>query len=187
MVVIGIASSIAGGWLASARGGTHNAGSPREDSLQMKTGKELADGIRFAAERVATLATITPDWDHQLGHQWTTRDVFLHLAASSAGAAQVVPMLEGGMLTGLGTEQMGQMNAAGIGRLAEKSREDVLAQIREGMEQSAAFVETLDEADLAKVVTLGGYTWPKREIIAQIWIHHPIAHAYEASARWPIQ
>jgi hypothetical protein len=54
------------------------------------------------------------------------------------------------------------------------------------MNTSAAFVETLDDAELAKTVTLGGYTWPKSELIAQIWIHHPIAHAYEASARWPI-
>ena len=46
--------------------------------------------------------------------------------------------------------------------------------------------ETLDDADLAKVVTLGGYAMPKAEILAQIWIHHAIAHAYEGSARWPL-
>jgi len=26
----------------------------------------------------------------------------------------------------------------------------------------------------------------KGEVVAQIWIHHAIAHAYEGSARWPI-
>ena len=26
---------------------------------------------------------------------------------------------------------------------------------------------------------------PEAEVVAQIWIHHQIAHAYEASARWP--
>ena len=47
-------------------------------------------------------------------------------------------------------------------------------------------IRTLDEADLNKVVKLGGYEMEKGEIVAQIWIHHAIAHAYEASARWPI-
>ena len=58
--------------------------------------------------------------------------------------------------------------------------------ILEGHETAAAFVEGLDEGDLATVVRLGGYELPKAEIVAQIWIHHAIAHAYEASARWPI-
>ena len=42
-------------------------------------------------------------------------------------------------------------------------------------------------SDRKKVVILGGYQMPKAEIVAQIWIHHAIAHSYEASARWPIQ
>ena len=35
--------------------------------------------------------------------------------------------------------------------------------------------------------TLGGYEMPKGEIVAQVWIHHALAHSYEASARWPLQ
>ena len=58
--------------------------------------------------------------------------------------------------------------------------------IREGAEASAAFAETIDDDDLATVITLGGYTMPKAEVVAQIWIHHQIHHAYDASARWPI-
>ena len=70
--------------------------------------------------------------------------------------------------------------------MADKSKDEVIQAIREGREASAAFVETLDDADLAEVVTLGGYEMPKAEIVAQVWIHHAIAHAYEASARWPL-
>ena len=70
--------------------------------------------------------------------------------------------------------------------MTDKSQEEVIQAIRDGHEASAAFVESLDDADLAKVVTLGGYEMPKAEILAQIWIHHAIAHAYEASARWPL-
>jgi hypothetical protein len=91
------------------------------------------------------------------------------------------------ILSGLGVQQIGAMNAQSIGGLKEKSREDVIDAIRSGSEASAKYAETLDDADLAKVVTLGGYEMPKGEIVAQIWIHHTIAHAYEASARWPIQ
>ena len=39
---------------------------------------------------------------------------------------------------------------------------------------------------LPTVVTLGDYRMPKAELVAQIWIHHQIAHAYEASQRWPL-
>lgn len=148
--------------------------------------KELADGIRFAAQRVAVAAANTTDWDHQLGHQWTTRDAFTHIATTAAGAAQLVPMLEGPMLSGLGGAQIAASNAASIAKMAGKTEAEITQAIIDGMNASAAFVETMDDADLAKVITLGGYTWPKGEIIAQIWIHHPIAHAYEASARWPI-
>ncbi|MGH2632416.1 MAG: hypothetical protein ACRDG3_03310 [Tepidiformaceae bacterium] len=152
----------------------------------MTTSKELAGGIRFAAERVTAIATNTNDWEHQLGHQWTTRDAFSHIAASSGGAEQFVPMLDGPMLSSIGVEQIGQMNAGSIARMSDKSDEEIIAAMREGLTASAAYAETLDDADLQKTVTLGGYTWPKGELIAQIFIHHPIAHAYEASARWPI-
>jgi hypothetical protein len=152
----------------------------------MASKKELADGIRFAAQRVVAAATNTRDWDHQLGHQWTSRDAFIHIASTAGGAAQLVPMLDGTMLTGLGGEQIAGMNAASIAKMADKSEAEITQAITDGMNASASFVETMDDADLAKVITLGGYTWPKSEIIAQIWIHHQIAHAYEASARWPI-
>ena len=147
---------------------------------------ELADGIRFAAQRVSTMAQNTKDWDFQLGHKWTWRDAFVHLAASAPGAQGFVPMLDGAMLSGLGVEQIAAMNASNISQMAGKSNEEITQSIVDGMNTSAAFVETLDDAELAKTVTLGGYTWPKSELIAQIWIHHPIAHAYEASARWPL-
>lgn len=153
----------------------------------MTTRQELADGIRFAAARVAAIARNTTDWDHQLGHQWTTRDAFSHVAASSGGAAQFYPMLDGPVLSGIGAEQIAAMNANSIAQLKGKPVEAIVAAIEEGLAASATYVETLDEAELEKVVTLGGYTWPKGELLAQIYIHHPIAHAYEASARWPIQ
>ena len=147
---------------------------------------ELAAGIRFAGERAAAAATMTKDWDYQLGHEWTSRAAFSHLAATAGGAAGLYPMLEGSVLSGLGVPQIAANNAKAIGRMTDKSQEEVIQAIREGHEASAAFVETLDDADLAKVVTLGGYEMPKAEIVAQVWIHHAIAHAYEASARWPL-
>ena len=147
---------------------------------------ELVAGIRFAGQRAAAAATMTKDWDYQLGHEWTSRAAFSHLAATAGGAAGLYPMLEGGVLSGLGVPQIAANNAKAIGRMTDKSQEEVIQAIREGHEASAAFVETLDDADLAKVVTLGGYEMPKAEIVAQVWIHHAIAHAYEASARWPL-
>ncbi len=147
---------------------------------------DLAEGIRFAGKRAAAAAENTRDWDHQLGHQWTSADAFRHLAATAGACAQMYPMLGGEMLTGLGAEQIAGMNAQSIAGQASKSHEEIVRGILDGSEASAKFVETLDEGDLATVVKLGGYEMPKAELVAQVWIHHQIAHAYEASARWPL-
>ncbi len=152
----------------------------------MITKQELVEGIRFAGERAAAAAKHCTDWDHQLGHQWTTRDAFAHVAASAGGAERLYPMLDAGMLSNIPVSQVAQLNAQTISGMADKSREEIIGMIREGHATSAKFVEGLAEDDLAKVITLGGYTMPKAEIVAQIWIHHAMAHAYEASARWPI-
>jgi hypothetical protein len=149
--------------------------------------QELVDGIRFAGQRAAAAGQYCKDWNHQLGHQWSTGDAFRHVAATAPGAAGMYPALDGGGLSGLGADRIAAGNARSIASLNEKSKEEVIAAIIAGHNASAEFVATLDVADLAKVVTLGGYEMPKAELLAQIWIHHAIAHSYEASARWPIQ
>ncbi len=149
--------------------------------------QDLADGIRFAGERAAAAAGYCADWDHQLGHQWTSGDAFRHVAATAGGAASLAPMLDSGMLSGIGADRIAQGNTKAIADMATKSRDEVVQAIRDGHQASAAFVATMDDADLAKTIKLGGYEMPKAEILAQIWIHHAIAHSYEASARWPIQ
>jgi hypothetical protein len=148
--------------------------------------QELAEGIRFAGRRAAAAANNCKDWDHQLGHQWTTADAFRHIAAVAGGVPQVYPMLDGGVLNGFSVEAAAINNANAIKSLDGKTNEEVAEAIVAGHEASAAFVETLEDGDLATVVQLGGYEMPKAEVLAQIWIHHPIAHAYEASARWPL-
>ncbi len=148
--------------------------------------QELADGIRFAGRRAAAAAERTKDWEHQLSHAWTSGDAYRHIAAVAGAAARLYPLLDAGVLNGVTVETAARNNAGAIEGLKGKSREEIIQAILEGHEASAAFVETLDEADLAKVVKLGGYEMEKAEIVAQIWIHHTVAHAYEASARWPI-
>lgn len=148
--------------------------------------QELVDGIRFAGRRAAAAGENCHDWDHQLGHQWTTRDAFAHVAAVAGGASGLYGLLDGGALNGLNAQAIAANNAKAIQGQAEKSREAIIAEIVAGAERSAEFVAGLDEDDLAKVVRLGGYEMPKAEVLAQVWIHHQIAHAYEASARWPL-
>ena len=147
---------------------------------------ELVDGIRFAGDRAAAAARNCKDWDHQLGHQWTTGAAFRHVAAVSGGARGFYPLLDTGVLSGMPAERIAMNNDKAIAGLTEKSRDEVVQAIIDGHKVSAEFVATLDDGDLAKVVTLGGYEMAKAELVAQVWIHHAIAHAYEASARWPI-
>jgi hypothetical protein len=148
--------------------------------------QELVDGIRFAGKRAAAAAENTKDWDHQLAHQWTSGDAFRHIAGTAGAASGLYPLFDAGVLSGIGSDRIAESNAATISGMAGKSREEVIQAILDGQNASADFVASLDEADLAKVVKLGGYEMEKAEIVAQIWIHHAIAHAYEASARWPI-
>ncbi|MCC7363977.1 MAG: maleylpyruvate isomerase N-terminal domain-containing protein [Dehalococcoidia bacterium] len=148
--------------------------------------QELAQGIRFAGQRAVAAGRNCKNWDHQLAHQWTTRDAFTHIAAVAGGAKGLYPLLDAGVLNGFNVDAAAASNQKAIEGLSGKTQDELLAAIIEGHEASAQFVESLDEADLAKVVTLGGYEMSKAELVAQIWIHHPIAHAYEASARWPL-
>ncbi|MCL4240495.1 MAG: hypothetical protein KJ048_04005 [Dehalococcoidia bacterium] len=152
----------------------------------MITKQELVEGIRFAGQRAAAAARNTKDWDHQLGHQWTSGDAFRHVAATAPGLSGLYPLLDAGVLSGIGADRIAQGNAAAIATMQAKSKDEVIQAIIDGHNASADFAATLDDADLAKVITLGGYEMEKAEIVAQVWIHHAIAHAYEASARWPI-
>jgi hypothetical protein len=152
----------------------------------MITREQLVEGIIFAGERAVAAGYYCKDWDHQLGHQWTTGDAFRHIAVTAGGAKGLYSLLDAGVLSGVPSSRAAESNARGITRMQDASKDEVLQAIREGHRASAEFVATLDPEDLAKVVTLGGYEMPKAEIVAQIWIHHAIAHAYEASARWPL-
>ena len=148
--------------------------------------KELAEGIRFAGRRAAAALENVQEWDYQLSHNWTTADAFRHVAATAGGLQGLYALLDVDVLSSMGVQAIAEGNAKTIENMKDKSRDELRQMILAGHEASAQFAETLDEADLAKVVTLGGYKMPKAEIVAQIWIHHAIAHSYEASARWPI-
>jgi hypothetical protein len=148
--------------------------------------QELVDGIRFAGRRATAAAQNTQDWSFQLGHQWTSGDAFRHLAANAGILASVYPLLGQEDLSAMGREQIAQMNTQAIDEWQDKSQEEVLQAIVAGHNATADFVATLNEQDLATVIRLGGYELPMAEIIAQIWINHSFAHAYEASARWPL-
>jgi hypothetical protein len=152
----------------------------------MISSQELADGIRFAASRAVAAMDHVQEWDYQLGHQWTTADAFRHVAATAGGLEGFYPLLDGTVLNAMGVAEIAASNAGTIGGMDAKTRDELRAMIVEGAEASAAFAATLDGEDLAQDVELGGYKMPKAEIVAQIWIHHQIAHSYEASARWPI-
>ncbi len=148
--------------------------------------QELAEGIRFAGRRAAAALDHVPDFDRQLGHDWTTADAFRHIAAGAGTLEGFAGRLDTGAFDSFTSEAAAAGNARTIDRMEELSREQLRTMILEGSEASAAFVETLDEDDLAKPIALGDYRMPKAELFAQIWIHHTIAHAYEASARWPL-
>ena len=148
--------------------------------------QELADGIRFAGQRVAAAGRYTRNWDHQLGHQWTSRDAFCHIASTAGGLPGLHPLVAGGQLGGVGVEQVAQINAQNISNLSSKSQDEIIQSIVEGQETSAKFVEGLDDAALNEEIKLGEYEMPMADLIAQIWINHQLGHAYEASARWPL-
>ncbi len=153
----------------------------------MITKQALVDGILFAGDRAAAAALYCKDWEHQLGHQWTTGDAFRHVAAVAGGAAGFYPLIGVGVLDKMPASQIAAGNDKAIADLKGKSKEEVAQAIIEGAKASAAFVATLNDGDLAETVTLGGYEMPRGELVAQVWIHHQVAHSYEASARWPIQ
>jgi hypothetical protein len=121
-----------------------------------------------------------------LGNGWTTHQTFSHVAATAGGLEGLLPLLSTDVLNGMGVEAIADGNAKSIAAKQTESKAQIIQAIRDGHEASAKFVESCDDADLATVVSLGGYTMTKSEIVGQIWINHAIAHSYEASARWPL-
>ena len=138
------------------------------------------------AEILHQRAAVRHDFDRQLAHEWTTADAFRHIAAGAGALPGFYERLGTGELDGFTGDAAAAGNSQTISRMAELSRGELGAMILEGSEVSAAFVETLDDDDLATPIALGDYRMPKAELVAQIWIHHQIAHAYEASYRWPL-
>ena len=147
---------------------------------------ELAEGIRFAGRRAAAALENVTDLDYQLSNDWTSIEMFRHVAGTAGALSGFYPALATGALNQINIEAGAASNAKTIEANSGLSREELMQKIIDGAEASAAFVETCDEDELAEVVTLGGYSMPRAEVIAQIWIHHQIAHAYDASARWPL-
>ncbi|MDA0353225.1 MAG: hypothetical protein O3A10_13565 [Chloroflexi bacterium] len=147
---------------------------------------ELAEGIRFAGRRAAAALENVSDLDYQLSNGWTSIEMFRHVGQTAGGLEGFYGRLGGDVLNKLGVEAIAAGNATTLESNASLGRDEVTQKILEGAEASAAFLETCDEGELAEVVTLGGYSMPRAEVIAQIWIHHQIAHSYEASARWPL-
>ena len=152
----------------------------------MITRQELAQGIRFAGRRAAAALDHVQDLDHPLAHAWTTADAFRHLASVAGALPSFYPAIGTAELGALTAAQAAAGNQQSIHALAAASRADLRQTILDGHEASAAFVETVDDASLNEVITLGGYRMPRAEVVAQIWIHHTIAHAYEATYRWPV-
>lgn len=147
---------------------------------------QLADGIRFAGARAATALDNVKAWDHQLSNDWTTADAFCHVAAVAGALDQYYGLLGGDTLNGMDVAAIAANNDQAIVALRGTARAALREQIVTGHEASARFVESLDENGLTEVVTLGDYEMSKGDIVEQIWINHQIAHAYEASARWPL-
>ena len=67
---------------------------------------ELVEGIRFAGKRAAAAGANAKDWEHQLGHEWTTGAAFSHIAATAPGAANLYPLLDAGVLSGVGAARI---------------------------------------------------------------------------------
>lgn len=88
----------------------------------MITKQELVDGIRFAGRRAAAAGANAKDWNHQLAHQWTTRDAFSHLAATAGGAAGLYPLLDAGVLSGMGADRIAQGNASAIDKMKDQTK-----------------------------------------------------------------
>ena len=148
--------------------------------------QELADGIRFAGKRAASALETVVEWDYQLGHQWTTADAFRHVAGTAGVLPGFYPILDSEEVGRQTVGDYASINADGIRSLEDKSRDEVRQMILDGSEASALFVEGVDQENLDTVIRMGGYHMSKGDVVAQIWIHHQIAHSYEASARWPL-
>lgn len=125
----------------------------------MATKQEIIAGIREQGERAQRMAGQLSEEDWQRGvHEagWNVRQAYCHLASVSGGAGFVLGMIQnsaagdGGGGGGGGGFDINEFNRHQVEQRATQNTDEILKEIRAGLEGSVAAVEGADEALLER-------------------------------------
>jgi hypothetical protein len=145
----------------------------------MASRREVAHGLKAVARRASTASTAIgqDSWDKPLpGQDWSTHDLFCHLAATGTNLPEFIgvalnpppnpPPLD-----------IDAWNDQQVSARRQQSKTHIVAEIQDGHDKAATFVDTLPDEDLAREVRAPwGEMVPLGDLLMDIVVGHENRH-----------
>ncbi|HET9201193.1 MAG TPA: DinB family protein [Dehalococcoidia bacterium] len=145
----------------------------------MASRREVANGLKEVARRASEASTALAEdsWDRPLpGQDWSTHDLFCHLAATGTNLPEFVgvaldpppnpPPLD-----------IDAWNDEQVSVRRQQSKTHILAEIQDGHDSAATFIHTLPEENMARPVQAPwGEMVPLGDLLMDIVVGHENRH-----------
>lgn len=148
----------------------------------MATKEEITAAIREGIAQVdRTFGSLTDEQLQTRVHEseggWTAREILAHLAGRAKGY-EMMGNLAAGNPPADGLD-VNHWNAERVSERIANSRDDLLAEFRTVHENLIAYVDTLDDATLAREISFGPQPIPYSEILRRSGGMHSVNHSKE--------
>jgi hypothetical protein len=148
------------------------------------TKQEIIAAIREGIAQVErTFGSLTDDQLQTRVHQseggWTAKEILAHLAGRARGYEMMSNLAAGNQPPAGGGFDVNHWNQDRVSERIANSRDELIAEFRTTHENLLAFVETLDDATLARDVPFGPQPVPLSEILLRSGGLHSVNHSRE--------
>lgn len=151
----------------------------------------LIGGLREQGKRAENMASQMTDEDWQMGvHEagWTVKQAFCHLASTAGGVNFVIalanPQPDSGTGSGAQPFDINDFNKHQVGLRENKKCDEIVDELRQGIDSSMQALEGLDDEALNKEMTNFATGQPDTlaGVIETIMIQHYTGHLDEISS-----
>lgn len=150
----------------------------------MATKQDVVESIQLGIDRVqSTFGSLTDEQLHTTVHQgdggWTAKHILAHLASRGSNYERLINMAETGASLPTGNIDFNAMNQTAVDALANKSRDELLVQFRDGHEGLIERVQGLPDDLLEKTIALPMGDVALGDVLMRGGGLHSINHAIE--------
>jgi hypothetical protein len=146
------------------------------------TKQEITAAIREGIAQVEkTFGSLSDDQlavkVHESAGGWTAKEILAHLAGRALGYERMSNLAAGNPPAG--PFDVNHWNQERVDERIANSRDDLLAEFRTVHENLIAYVDTLDDATLAREISFGPQTLQLGDVLARSGGQHSINHSRE--------